>query len=320
MAANACPALCALAALVFAPGLSLAQELVLLSAEQSRPVLGAEDAFIARMTPLDRAARMKTDREVSTVEYLRFAAADARNWTGDERARVQAAFGKVRAGLVNVTVPFPEKVRVIKTSGAESKNAAYTRGDAIILPEPVLQLQGDGLAYLLAHELFHLITRANPGLAETLYAAIGFMPCGQVILPEGLAGSLITNPDEPAEAYCINVGVDGETKAVMPILLSRYPAYESSQGGEYIDYVDFRLYVVEGQWAGTRFVNVNEVTGFFEQVGENTEYVIHPEEILADNFVRLVLGGPEIRSPAILAKMQETLARFQGLPAPPARE
>ena len=31
-----------------------------------------------------------------------------------------------------------------------------------------------------------------------------------------------------------------------------------------------------------KLVKVEQVTGFFEQVGRNTEYIIHPEEILAD--------------------------------------
>ena len=47
-----------------------------------------------------------------------------------------------------------------------------------------------------------------------------------------------------------------------------------------------------------------EVSGFFEQVGRNTKYVIHPEEILADNFALLILDEHNVPSPEILQKMR----------------
>lgn len=50
-----------------------------------------------------------------------------------------------------------------------------------------------------------------------------------------------------------------------------------------------------------------QVSGFFEQVGRNTNYVIHPEEILADNFSLLILGERRVPSPEILEKMQGIL-------------
>lgn len=298
------------AIILCAAGQVIAQELVLLPRAEAAALLGGEDAFIARMTPFDRAARLKTGREVSTSEYLKFAQADVRDWTNEQATRVLAAFGRVRAGLERLELRLPEKIYAVKTSGAESASAAYTRGEAIVLPEPVLGMQDERLDHLIAHELFHVLSRANPGWVRSLYEAIGFRQCGTVVLPEGLAQSLITNPDEPEGWYCIDVNVGGEPRLVMPILLPRSPSYDPAQGGEYIDYVDFRLYVVEGSAAGTRFLTVNEVTGFFEQVGRNTEYVIHPEEILADNFTLLVLGGPEIRSPETLAKIKAGLERL----------
>ena len=56
-----------------------------------------------------------------------------------------------------------------------------------------------------------------------------------------------------------------------------------------------------------RLVEVKQVTGFYEQVGRNTQYIIHPEEILADNFADLVLQDRPVPSPEILKKMQDVL-------------
>jgi hypothetical protein len=56
-------------------------------------------------------------------------------------------------------------------------------------------------------------------------------------------------------------------------------------------------------------VAAQEVSGFVEQVGQNTDYVIHPEEILADNFALLVIGQQNVPSPEILHKMKAILTR-----------
>ena len=50
-----------------------------------------------------------------------------------------------------------------------------------------------------------------------------------------------------------------------------------------------------------------ELSGFFEQVGRNTEYIIHPEEILAENFALLILGKQNLPSPEIVEKMRRVL-------------
>ena len=58
-----------------------------------------------------------------------------------------------------------------------------------------------------------------------------------------------------------------------------------------------------------KIVGMERVSGFMEQVGGNTDYIIHPEEILADNFALLVLNEHNVASPEILQKMREVLLR-----------
>ncbi len=53
---------------------------------------------------------------------------------------------------------------------------------------------------------------------------------------------------------------------------------------------------------------MKHISGFYEQVGRNTGYIIHPEEILADNFALLVLAQKNVRSPQILDDMRTILA------------
>jgi hypothetical protein len=56
-------------------------------------------------------------------------------------------------------------------------------------------------------------------------------------------------------------------------------------------------------------LDVRQVSGFMEQVGENTDYIIHPEEILADNFALLLLKDRAVRTPDVLNKMRAVLLK-----------
>lgn len=52
-----------------------------------------------------------------------------------------------------------------------------------------------------------------------------------------------------------------------------------------------------------------QISGFFEQVGRNTNYIIHPEEILAENFALLIMDKRDVPSPEILEKMRAVLGQ-----------
>ncbi len=54
-------------------------------------------------------------------------------------------------------------------------------------------------------------------------------------------------------------------------------------------------------------VPVEQVSGFSEQVGRNTNYIIHPEEILADNFEFLLLGKSDLPTPRVIEEPSSAL-------------
>lgn len=296
------------------------QELSFASVSQARTVLSAKDAFVSRMSPFDRSARMKTDREVSETEFLRFAASAAMEWDPHEMDIVRTAFAKIRPVIVQLSLPLPETVYVIKTSGHEEGNAAYTRQDAIILPKSLIAAPTSEVQRLLAHELFHISSRQHPKLADALYETIGFYRCGEVDIPRELASRKITNPDAPKNDHCIDLKLRNERIVGIPILLSRSERYDVLRGGEFFDYLQLSYLLVTQNHdnasprvtygdRGPRLVGLREVTGLFQQVGFNTDYIIHPEEILADNFALLVLGSRSAPSPNVLSRMREVLKK-----------
>ena len=303
-------ALAGVAALASAAWLPVhAQEIVFASAQDGSRVLGAKDEFVERMSPFDRAARMKTDRPVTETEYLAFAAGAARDWDAAARKTVAAAFQGIEPQLHALKLPLPKRVLLIETTGKEEGDTAYTRADAVILPQ---KLDGtpDRLPKVLAHELFHIASRANPRLAEALYATIGFHPCKEPAYPPELFARKLTNPDAPRNDYCIAVTVEGAKVDVTPILYSRTSGYDTARGGEFFDYLQLGFLVVPTT-TPARVAGVRELSGFVEQIGQNTQYVIHPEEILADNFSLLVTGETAVRSPEVLERMKRALAEFK---------
>jgi hypothetical protein len=286
-----------------------AQELAFANVDQARQILGTRDAFVERMSPFDRAARLKTSRVVTEAEYLDFAASAALGWEEADRRAISAAYEGVQARIRALRLPLPAQFLVVKTTGTEEGDTAYTRQTAVMIPRSKVR---DNLPRLLAHELFHIASRANPALAERLYAVIGFTRCTEASYPAELAARKLTNPDAPRNDYCIHVTLDRQSVVATPILFSRVESYDPARGGEFFDYLQLGLLVRTEPGAALstqRVVGLQQVTGFFEQVGQNTQYVIHPEEILADNFALLVLDVNG-KSPAVLTGMRRTLAEF----------
>ena len=313
-----CVATLALALVALADRLVCAQELVFASRARAHEVLATKDAFVERMSPFDRAARLKTDRVVTEAEYLDFAGSAALDWDDAEKRPIVAAYRELEPKLAALHLPLPARILVVKTTGQEEGNAPYTRQTAVMIPRSELASQKSQPQRLLAHELFHIASRSDSRLGERLYAVIGFRPCGEATYPESLAARKITNPDAPRNDYCIRVTVDGESVAATPILFSRAEAYDPVRGGEFFEYLQLGLLVrpAPGQpAANARVIGLQQAAGFFEQVGQNTQYVVHPEEILADNFALLALGSPGVKSPGVLEGLRRALAELAAAPA-----
>ncbi len=284
--------------------------------DQAQVLLTSRDNFIRRLSPFDRAARVKVERDVSEPEFLEFLAGSVLEWQSDEIARVRRALESLRPKLARFALDFPTTIWMIKTTGLEEGQSAYTRSNAIILPPAKLGYPDPGkFERLIIHELFHVLSRHNPRLRESLYSVVGFRPCGEVDFPPELADRKITNPDAPLNDYAIRVSFKDEALWGMPILYARHK-YDARQGGEHFEYMVLRLLAIQRD--GIRFkpvyregrpvcLEIDQVSQFFEQVGRNTERVEHPEEILASNFTLLVDGAKDVPSPGILDRMAKMI-------------
>jgi len=288
------------------------------SREEGRAVLGRNDEFIAALSRFDRQARMGSARDVRTEELREFLASQAAVWQPQEQRRVRSALGSIRTRLdaLKLTLDLPRTILLVKSTGAEEGQAAYCRQLAIVLPAAKLQMGEQSLERLLVHELFHILSRHNPPLRARMYAVIGFRPGPAVPLPATLRDRKITNPDAPSLEWYLTVEYQGRPQDVVPLLLASAEAYDPAVGGSLFRYLTFHLLAVrqvESRWqvelenGKPLLLNPADVPAFGRQVGRNTAYIIHPEEVLADNFVHLVFQSEQLPDPQIVHQLRRLL-------------
>ena len=290
----------------------------LATVEEGAAILGTSDRFTSVLSPFDLQSRLATDEPVTENDLLRLASAQVLPWKDEHRERIAAALAAIRPRLEGIGRMFPDVVPLIRTTGKEEGGAAYCRGGAIVLPDAVLGRSQRGLERLLEHELFHILSRHNPELRAKLYAIVGFRPCGEIELPASLKDRKITNPDAPTLDYYIELETDGKKVAAVPVLYASIERYDAARGGSFFRYMVFRLLVVhkEGDtWRAALddegqplLIDPDDNESYHEQIGRNTRYIIHPEEVLADNFVHLVEGAENLATPRIVEEMKALLA------------
>lgn len=291
---------------------------VFASVEEGKAILTARDDFIQNMSPLDRAIRMRSEKPVSVDEFLKFVGDNVIAWEDEDREQVQKVLNSLTPKFETYARHLPDKIYLVRTSGSEEGGVAYTRGNAIVFPRRLGIPDPVSLYKLISHELFHIITRQNKHLKEELYGIIGFKKCPVYSLPKSLDRRRITNPDAPLNEYCVRVKVAGKDIIALPLLYSQVDTYSKRDGEELFDYLQTAyISIARIRNPGQKLVILKdtemtlykeeELQNLYEQIGQNTDYTIHPEEILADNFSYLFFGITEIESPQIIEKMKKVL-------------
>ncbi len=298
------------------------QQLYFASAEKARQILTCKDEYVKCLSPFDMSARMKTDQTVTLEQFLEHSGNAAMEWQADEQKIVENVFENIKPALAPFVALLPDSIMMIRTNGQIEGGSPYTRSNAVVFTPQVFTLSDSIMQEVLAHELFHVITRAHPQLKRQLYKSIGFHYCGEIKFPEMLKARKMTNPDAPFNDHCIQVSIADEQKWVVPILYSRTDKYNTQTGGDIFRYMFVAFLMVDytpgdngtGELydpQNLKLATFDQLEGFYEQVGHNTEYIIHPEETLADNFSLMILGVESLPSPGIIEKIRQVLINFK---------
>jgi hypothetical protein len=162
------------------------------------------------------------------------------------------------------------------------------------------------------HELFHVISRNNPDLRKKIYNSLGFKKCNDVPYPPEIADLRISNPDAPHNNYYITVEHESKPVDVMIILFSG----KQYSGGSFFSYLQIGLLAVEGGEMNKSpvykngkplILKVKEVKNFYEQVGKNSDYILHAEELSADHFVMMLNQETALPNPELIEAMKSAM-------------
>ncbi|MFB6318903.1 hypothetical protein [Saccharicrinis sp. FJH54] len=283
--------------------------------EKAKELLVQDDAFTNSWSTFDIDARMH--KKNSTKEELfRFISEQCRSWTNKEKEKINSACADIEdhIKIQGLKLDFPEEVLFIKTTAREEGGAGgYTRSSYIVLKDDVMTMDDNELTRIITHELFHILTRNNQEFRKAMYKIIGFKLMNSEDYPDVIKPYRITNPDAPQTDSYITLKVDGQSVDCMMILF----ANQAYSGGDFFQYLRIGFLKLQGDSIKSAaylenkpvIFTLNQVNGFYEQVGKNTQYIIHPEEIMADNFTFAILNIKELPNPeipeAIKAVLQE---------------
>lgn len=232
-----------------------------------------------------------TERDALLPKYRQHLAREPLAFAPEEARLIQQLMEEALE-LVGQALPglFTDTIRLAKIKGeAYGTSVYFTRGRTIFVPEQELFPDNRSLLPVLIHELFHIYSRYHPAQRDSLYRIIGFEPVQKPVqLGRALASSLLLNPDGFELSHAIRLE-DG--KAYLPLLQADTAGWAPQR--PYLSYLTFRLFPLlemDGHLTVEELpLSPQASPGFNRQIGDNTHYIIHPDEILADNFVILVL-------------------------------
>lgn len=195
------------------------------------------------------------------------------------------------------TLPQTDEIVFIRTTMKEECLAAgYTHGTQIYLGEYIMQcgVVNTPTSYkyfleILSHELFHCLTRNNPDFRAGMYALLGFTVTeSDFEFPPEIRERIISNPDVERHDSYAAFDIGGEMKDCAVIFITGKPFEQP--GDTFFDTLDAGLVPIDD--LGTLYVS-EDAANFWDVFGENTDYVVDPEETLAENFSFLFVHGLE---------------------------
>jgi hypothetical protein len=281
---------------------TLSDRLTFAGIDRAREILGRSDEWARQLSTFDRGVRMRTTESTNTYDFLEFISEAAVAWTDDEQRYWQSLIDQLSEALEGMNLNIPD-AWMVKTTGLEEFNAVYVRNQSIIFPRGRIEIAGDVPRdfFLLAHELFHMLSREYPALRDELYSLLGFRRFPGFEYPVELEGRRLSNPIYGDRyEYALTVQTDSGPVDVTPVYQSAVPLEELiaiSEGGiraifQAIDFVllpvDTTTRTVLRDDTGKPIVYKFEDTDWIDRMQRNSSYIIHPDELMAENFALLM--------------------------------
>jgi len=260
----------------------------LIDAQTASSIIATKDDYISNFSEFDLQSRLGTSQKVSKEELVEFLSRQTVDWTNSEEIIVDRIFDELDFSYAPYKKYLLDSVKIIKTTGQEECDAAYTRNKCIYVPISMVQWPYNELKELIAHELFHVVSTHNPKFRNDLYIKLGFNPCPELDVPNEFQHLYVSNPDTIGKNCYIAFQKNGVQIQAVPFLYSESPY----TGGYFFEYFHFTFLESEIKHDKCLPLYENNQPKFIsapqklfdlcEEIDpHNNQHRLHPEEILA---------------------------------------
>jgi hypothetical protein len=281
---------------------TLSERLRFADIDQAREILGRSDEWARQLSAFDRGVRQRTLESTNTRGFLEFAAGEAAAWTQGEQVYWKSLVDQLSEALEGMNLNIPNAF-LVKTTGLEEFNAVYVRNQSIMFPRGRVAAAGDVRRdyFLLAHELFHLLSLEYPARRDELYALLGFRRFAGFEYPAEFEDRRLSNPMYGSRfEYALTVQTASGPVDVTPAYRAAVPLEEFIAISEFgmrafFEAIDFVLLPVDTgaravlrDGSGYPIIYRFDDTDWVERMQRNSSYIIHPDELMAENFALLM--------------------------------
>ena len=267
-----------------------------LSAEECAEVLGGLDTYYDNLSQksLDYFTQKKNATKEEFIEYSKEQACDI---TDEQQEMLNEIIASIEQKLEDrgMKLPANASFSIASTTMNEAPGAAgYTHGTTIFLLNSLLDaaVQGEydrtNMEVVVAHEIFHCLTRNNAEFRKGMYNIINFtVTDSDFDIPEYVHEQMIANPDVGHHDSYAAFTIDGEKKNCYLVFLTE-DTFENP-GDSFFEKMYTGLVDIDD---GSLYSYVDS-TDFYDIMGANTNYCEDPEECMATNFSYAVVFGTE---------------------------
>lgn len=268
------------------------------SAEEGKQLKMANREYFEKITP-NKLGFIMHDDNATPEDYMAFTKQQVLDWTDAEKKLIDDCIEIIERSFIRNGWKMPplETIVFIRTTMLEENGAfGYTHGTQIYLSSMLEQYAaysteqtGVPVATILAHELFHCLTRCNPGFRKDMYSIIHFTVTDQDYeLPPSVLEYYIANPDVEHHNSYATFLIDGKETDCFTAFATTKHAEKPEE-----TFMDFGVTALVPTDGTDTWYTVDRASNFNEIFGTNTGYVIDPEECLADNFSYAVIYGEQ---------------------------
>lgn len=282
------------------------------SQEEGQQLKLASTAYFDALTQNDIDWKLMTTGK-TLDEFKAVAVEQIEEFTPEEKKAMSSVLDFIsdRARELGFRLPIDKEIVFVKSKmGDEAGMGGYTIGNVVFYND----YESEGLAKsfeadsdydadyreyvllfsraLLAHEIFHCITRNNPQFRQLLYNVFGFTVMDRELeFGPTVKDLLMHNPDVEHYDNWAEFTIDGQKKrcALISVYCGTYAdAVATNPKAHFFDLMHNVLVPLDEP---DTMIPIEEVPDFYDVIGRNTDYILSPEEFIADNFSYLIAFG-----------------------------